>query len=324
MANIMINEVCNQQCSYCFASEFVNVSNKNISFDNFKKAAEFILEEDDEKKKGHIGIIGGEPLLHPEFDNFMHYLINNELVKRITLYTNGVLISKHIDTIKNDKVGVLINVNSIKDVGELNYKKTQEAIDLLVNKYNKREKITLGLNIYDSIDYSFFINTAEKYKQKRVRLSVVVPANRQEERGLQHFLSLKEIVLKIAKSLLLRDIRFRFDCNLPTKCIWTKEELEDMELMGLSSFNRELISLLHTPCAPVIDILQDLTAIRCFGLSEISKVPISKFHNVKELRDYYINNFDIPLFKEKIDHKCDNCSFFLKDCFGGCLANRVK
>ena len=38
MANIMINEDCNQKCPYCFASEFVNVRKNDITFDNFVKA----------------------------------------------------------------------------------------------------------------------------------------------------------------------------------------------------------------------------------------------------------------------------------------------
>lgn len=323
MANIMINEACNQHCSYCFASEFVNVNNKNITPENFKKAVSFILSEIDSKRKGRIGIIGGEPLLHPNFDEFIHYLTQNEDVEKITVYTNGVLVKDHLTTFLDDKVGALININSIKDVGESNFRKTEEAIDLLINHYNKRDKITIGLNIYDNIDYSFFINLAEKYRQTRVRLSIVVPSYGQESRGLPHFLSLKSTVLKIAKSLLLRDIRFRFDCNLPVKCIWTEEELENMSLMGLSSQTRDLISLVHAPCAPVIDILQDLNAIRCFGLSKVSKVSINNFNSIKELRDYYIENYDIPFLNKTIDSKCNECALHLKQCYGGCLANRV-
>lgn len=42
MANIMLTDVCNLRCPYCFANEFVNVDKNEISEQNFKKAVDFI------------------------------------------------------------------------------------------------------------------------------------------------------------------------------------------------------------------------------------------------------------------------------------------
>ena len=145
MSNIMINENCNQKCPYCFACEFVNVKKNNMTFDNFKKAVDFILTGYEGRKVGQIGVIGGEPLLHPDFDKFIKYLIDKEDVKKVTIFTNGVLLKEHLDYVLNDKVGILINVNSPKDVGIENYNKTIEMIDLLINKYNKSLVINYNL-----------------------------------------------------------------------------------------------------------------------------------------------------------------------------------
>lgn len=192
----MINEDCNQKCPYCFASEFVNVRKNDITFDNFVKATKFILTEKDDKRLGKIGIIGGEPLLHPQFDEFVNYLINKDAIKRITIYTNGVLIKEHMDVLLNDKVGLLINVNSPDDVGRVNFDKTKKAIDLLVNQYERRNRVTIGLNIYDNIDYSFFVNIAEEFDIPRVRLSIVVPAFGKKKKALNILLHLKVKCLK--------------------------------------------------------------------------------------------------------------------------------
>lgn len=323
MANIMINETCNQKCSYCFASEFVNIKKNDISFDCFVKAVEFILTEKDDKRKGRIGLIGGEPLLHPQFDEFVHYLINRMDVKHITVYTNGVLLNQHLDSILNKKVGLLININSIKDVGEENFSKTQEAVDELVNKYNKKN-ITLGLNIYDDIDYSFFILCADKYRIPKVRLSIVVPAYNKKKSGYTHFTALKNNILKVTKELLLRDINFGFDCNWPVPCMWTIEEKHDLEIMGLMGNSRDRIPSCNCCCIPVIDILPDLTAIRCFGLSDISKQPIGDFADINELRDFYYSNLDLKLCKVQLKDGCDKCDMYPHRCYGGCLANRVN
>ncbi len=321
MANIMINENCNQKCPYCFASEFVNINKNNITYENFLKAVDFILTDDDKNRPGRLGIIGGEPLLHPDFDKFIKTLIDRKDVNRVTIFTNGVLIKDHLDVLLNEKVGLLINVNSKEDVGFENYRKTVEAIDILVNKCWKKE-ITLGLNIYDNIDYSFFINLADKFNMRRVRLSVVVPAYGKEKNGLVHFSKLKESVIKITKELLVRDIQFRFDCNLPVPCMWNEDELEDLKLMGLCTYSRELIPLEQSFCSPVIDILPDLTAIRCFGLSDISKQAINNYKTIGELRNYYIEHFDSILSEKAIDKKCQGCDLFPQKCYGGCLANR--
>ncbi len=322
MANIMINETCNQKCSYCFASELVNVKKNDISYDNFLKAVDFILTEKDEKRKGRIGLIGGEPLLHPLFDDFVNNLTPRAEVKHITVYTNGVLLGQHIDSILNHKVGLLININSIDDVGKNNFTQTQEAIDLLVNKHNKKN-ITLGLNIYDNIDYSFFIKCADKFRIPKVRLSVVVPAHNQGKKGYSHFISLKEKILVITKELLLRDINFGFDCNWPVPCIWSAEEKNDLELMGLMGNSRERIPSYNCCCLPVIDILPDLTAIRCFGLSFSSKQSICNFKDINELREFYYTNYDIQLCKTPLTYNCEKCDLFPHKCYGGCLANRV-
>lgn len=323
MANIMINEVCNQKCPYCFASEFVNIRKNNISFENFVKASNFILTETDEQRRGKIGIIGGEPLLHPYFNKFIHYLVNRDDVKRITIYTNGVLLEECIDVILHDKIGLLINVNSPDDVGLGNFNKTEKAINLLVNRYEKHNRLTIGLNIYDNIDYSFFVELAEKYKMQRVRLSIVVPAHGYAKNGFEHFIALKNKVLEITKALLVRDIKFGFDCNWPVQCMWTQEEIDDMMLMGLCSTSRDLIPLSHGCCTPVVDILPDLMAIRCFGLSDKTKMSIDQFATIMELRQHYQMNTDSILVQNPLLDKCLKCDLFKNKCYGGCLANRV-
>ena len=315
----MINEVCNQRCSYCFASEFVNKKRNDMSFLNFKKAVDFICTA---KQFNRVGVIGGEPLLHPQFDKFISYLENNEKVKRFVVFTNGVFLLDHKKCIESKKVGILINVNSPLEVGENNYKKTVEAIDYIVNN-DDINKLTIGLNIFSpDLDYSFFTSLAEKYDFKMVRLSIVVPAYDKEKNGLLHFYRLKQKTLEIVKKLLVKGTAFNFDCNVPVRCLWDDEELEDLKLMGLTGDKKRLIPIEESLCHPVIDILPDLTAIRCFGLSDKTKVSIRKFKTIDDLRDYYVKHFDEDLSKNPLDDKCLTCEMFAKKCYGGCLANR--
>ena len=72
LLNIMLNEVCNLKCDYCFANEFVDEkkkdhlkSQKHIKLKDFKEIVDFITKTSD-----FLGLIGGEPTLHPEIKKF--------------------------------------------------------------------------------------------------------------------------------------------------------------------------------------------------------------------------------------------------------------
>ncbi len=57
-------------------------------------------------------------------------------------------------------------------------------------------------------------------------------------------------------------------------------------------------------CSPVIDILPDLRAIRCFGLSEHTKQDINDFSGVSELSRHYDFTFDLPAAEVWTDDAC--------------------
>ena len=93
MAHITLTYRCNLRCPYCFANEFVNKESTDITWDGFKSAVDFITT----CGKARIGLIGGEPLVHPLFDEFVDFLINRDDVSLISIFTNGVLMQKHLD-----------------------------------------------------------------------------------------------------------------------------------------------------------------------------------------------------------------------------------
>ena len=83
MPNIMLTYRCNLHCPYCFANEFVNKQNTDISVSNFRKAVDFLTRTG----TASIGLIGGEPTLHPAFQILMEMLIADRRISGVTLYT---------------------------------------------------------------------------------------------------------------------------------------------------------------------------------------------------------------------------------------------
>lgn len=321
MANIAITESCNLNCKYCFANEYVNKHKNDITIENFITAKEFILSSTE--FNGRIGIIGGEPTVHPEFDKILKDLEQDERVKSVTIFTNGIKLEEFLPIVTKSKFKFLINLNSPLDIGIRNYDRTLANIDNLI-EVGKQNDLTLGLNIYKpDLDYSFYLEALESRMLKTSRLSITVP-NGEQAVGLERHIAFKNILYNIIVELMFRGVRFLIDCNKPPKCIFTEEEIEKLILIGACDLRKPHgIDLSMCSCNPVIDILPDLTAIRCFGLSRVSKVKISDFSTINDLREYYQKTFDEKLVSFPLKEECVDCQLFREQkCNSGCFANR--
>lgn len=339
MANIMLTDSCNLHCPYCFANEFVNHSANEISIENLKKAMDFIATARDER----LGLIGGEPTLHSKFKEILQMIIADDRFSNVILYTNGVKLDEFVSELTHPKFHILWNCNNPTDMGKAEFERMCDNLELYINKFYMKDKITLGINIYqENFEYQYLLKLLKKYDFNRVRMSIVVP-NTAGKRSFDvkgYFRSVKPKFKDFVYTMLANDILPHYDCNKMPACLLTAEEIEAFKQM-LDQKNKERarsklppIQLPYTDsaiyteevhCSPVIDIRQDLTAIRCFGLSDCTKVKITDFKCLADLRNYYLNEIDAYAYKLGISHGCMNCyrRITLK-CTGGCLAFKIK
>ena len=78
-------------------------------------------------------------------------------------------------------------------------------------------------------------------------------------------------------------------------------------------------------CMPVIDIRQDLTAVRCFGLSAWTKERIEDYAGIKELENYYLRTVDAFAYNTVYGQECTDCHLRkVMKCSGGCLAYKIN
>lgn len=321
MSNIMITQRCNLRCPYCFADEFVGKQNTDISRENFSKALDFALSD----SEGAVGLIGGEPLIHNDMEYFLEQIIYDNRIQSCTVYTNGIYADKFVRQFTNPKFRLLINCNSPTDIGENNFKKTSDNIDLLCDKYYMSDRITLGINMYkENFEYNYILKILEKHRFPYLRTSVSVPDMNVygDNSPLPYFYKMKPYVLNFFNLLLDMGVMPFYDCNAFPHCIFTSDELDMLrkkcEKCGYEDQN--LFSETVT-CSPVADILPDLSIIRCFALSEHKKAKISDFNNISEARAYFKNCFDTLGYHVCSDEKCRDC-FERKTmkCSGGCYA----
>lgn len=353
MANIMITSACNLRCPYCFANEFVNVEANHIEPDAFAAALDFVLGDGTQR---HVGLIGGEPTLHPRFKELLRMVIADRRAERATLYTNGLRVEPFLDELRHPKFSLLVNVNGPGDIGEERFARIAANIAHMVDDLYMRDRVTLGINMYKpDFEYGYMIDLLVRHGFTRVRTSITVP-NVESGRNVDarpYFLAMKPQVKRFFLELLERGVTPYFDCNKIPSCLVDAQDVAefaeflplpgeaaptpgDPELggagggraRGLSDAGRlrgagGLLSR-TVQCKPVVDVLQDLTAVRCFGLSEHTKARIADFGGIGELVRYYENTVDAFACNTAYAAECGSCGLrATRDCTGGCLAFKV-
>ena len=339
MANIMLTDVCNLHCPYCFANEFVNREVNEISVENFKKAVDFIATEANPR----VGLIGGEPTLHSHLRELLQIVIGDQRLQNVVLFTNAVKIEEYAKELSHPKFHILVNCNSPEDIGQVAFDKMCDNLDKLINQYYLKERITLGINIYKSdFQYDYLLKLLKKYGFDHVRMSIVVP-NTSAKRDFNvknYFLDIKPKFKEFIYAMLSNGIMPTYDCNKMPFCLLTEDELVSFDTLirkkkaEWEAAHQKPLLLPYTDaaiytdmvhCSPVIDIRQDLTAVRCFGLSDCTKVKITDFKTIGDLRNYYTNEIDAYAYKLGVMKECDTC-YKRKTlrCSGGCLAFKIK
>lgn len=330
MSNIMLIDACNLKCSYCFANEFVNVSRNEISLEAFSKALEFILGDGSES---FVGIIGGEPTLHPLFDTMMRIAITDERANVIMLYTNGLLLHEHWDVCCHAKTHLLINCNSPTDIGKKPFKQLCNNLEILLEQKMCKDRVTLGINMYKpDFEYRYLIDLLKEHKLDHVRVSITVP-NMDVQRNTDahsYFMLMKPNLIRFFHELLENNIIPNFDCNKIPPCLLEKEDIEGFYRYFSKPFikkriNKSNIANRRVTCSPVVDIRQDLTAVRCFGLSSCTKQRIDKFKGIKDLKNYYYRTIDAFAWNSVYSSSCSSCyDRQVLSCNGGCMAFKIN
>lgn len=330
MGNIMINDVCNLKCPYCFANEYVNGdTSTDITYKNFKTAVDWTNRSAENLPPGapppRIALIGGEPLLHPQLEDLIKYAQSVRLPgQRLLVFTNGLRLDKYADLFGKCEVDLLINLNSPEDIGIDRYNKTIDNIRLA---RLKGVNISVGLNLYKkNMDYSFATNLAKELNLKTFRIGLVAPnsVEKKEYGAFQYYRDIKDDFIRLIKELSDVGCEGHLDCQKFPVC-FVEEMREDLE-RAAGDIGVSIENIQSSNCRPVIDILTDLTVVRCFGISDRKYgVPLTSFEREEEVFDYFRTNIDNLGYFISPNSKCDSCKErSIGRCQSGCLSFKMK
>lgn len=308
MANIAILNYCNLKCPYCFANEFIESKKQFITDEQLDKILFWLSHSEN---IGRIGIIGGEPTIHPKFEEI--FLKIKSFAKEhnsfVTVFSNGIKLGNYAKLF-DEYSSVLINVNHPQVVGDENWKQ----IKLTLKRFKALDKLSqtsIGINLYpDMIDFNYIIDLAKEFGYKQIRCSYVAPTC--EYAGVDkdtYYLTAKPTFISFAKLCKANDIQVDLDCNNVPVCYFT--DAERAELDNVKGWK--------TLCNPVVDITPEMKATACFGAYEL--VDLEQFDTLQEAENYL-------LFKKIYTKRLKNCSGKCADCHkfenlscqGGCLA----
>lgn len=311
MANIAIVNYCNLKCKYCFADDMIQEKTVTISLEDYGRVLEFMSRT----PNNHIGIIGGEPTLHPHFDGILKETNRycRECNTDSTLFTNGIELERFLPYI-GDRTGLLINCNAPEYQTTEIYQKQRKTLDHLYDLSWFDRKASCGCNIHPGCkDYSYMWDIVDRYKLNHIRCSVVSPAAcyeewRKDKEG--YYNMMKPVFLQFCKDAIKHNCRLGMDCGHIPMCYFNTEERETVESI--------CDNLYQDFCSPVIDITPDFKATACFGAYD--PVDIRDFHDIFELERYLMLKKTYPKIQANCTGKCTTCrKHKLLQCQGGCL-----
>ena len=309
MANIAVINYCNLSCPYCFADEFLTEDKKQImTMEQLEKILEFIGRTTVHR----VGLIGGEPTIHPQFSQILERV--REFCKmhhsNCTIFSNGIRLSEYV-RLFDDNVGCLINLNHPDIVGETNWKSIIKSLDRL-KLCSALDRVNLGINLYRTmIDYDYIFDLALLYHKEQVRASYVAPTCQCSTVDKDdYYISAKDIFIPFVEKARSRGVHIHLDCNHIPRCYFTDSELSMID---------SVVDGFHNYCEPVIDITPDYKCTACFGAYQL--LEMDRFENIQEVERYLRYKRLYPLAEANNKGKCQDCSRHDNlACQGGCLA----
>jgi len=313
MANLVISDVCNLDCSYCFAGEYMQKARDSrlpvfISLEAFEARLDFL----DRLGIGEARLIGGEPTLHPQFAELVQRA--RQRGKKIAVFSHGVLTEVALEclaALPPEVCSVLINMNAAGRNPAAERARRYSVLQRLGSR------VLMGYNIYQ-VDFEaddLLPLILETSCRKSIRLGLAQPSLDGHNDCLhpkQYPLVASKIV-RLAQKAHAWGISLEFDCGF-VRCMFSDADIEALQQTNVK---------IGWHCGPVPDIDLSGRALHCFPLATNYTSSIKGIIKLDELIDALAAQTRLHR-TAGIYRECSCCKYKLGgECRGGCLANTL-
>jgi radical SAM protein with 4Fe4S-binding SPASM domain len=314
MPNIVITTYCNRRCPYCFALDAMeNAPARDMNLRDFVVITDMLVAA----RRSSVGVLGGEPTLHPQFYEMLWYLVSRGINARV--FTNGICSDELMDELDHlpyqDRVTFIVNVNFPEIETDTN--RVRQA------KFIRRfaEICDLGLNIFRAdLDPLFLADVAREagIRNRRIRVGFAQPiaGEGNEFLKLEDYREVARQIVRLAEGVFDLGIMVSLDCGFPL-CAFSDEELGRLRR---TNANTKFV------CDTATDIAPGLTAWSCFPLAKRNRSSIERTTRLQDLEKRFVEmNAELrQQFSQGIFKECETCQYLKQRvCHGGCLAHVV-
>jgi hypothetical protein len=316
MANLVISNTCNLSCSYCFARGYLDGGQMNsakyLSLAEFEKRLDFL----DDSGIEDVRLIGGEPTLHPHFND----LVDRARIrgKHIVIFSNGLMPRWAQDCLAElpvEACTVIVNCSAARGQEEISgYESARRAETLRHLGERAAAAYTIATPDFRA-DFlmPLIVQTGIK---KSIRLGLAQPvwngANRALPPKTYPFTGRK--IADLARCASNFGISLEFDCGF-VRCMFSADELEVLSTAKAS---------VGMHCSPVLDVGLDAEISPCFPLAGRFALPLQECSTAAGLREAFIEQTR-PFRVAGIYKECTACQYKSSgDCTGGCLSATIR
>lgn len=322
MANLLITWRCNRHCTYCFARDrvgsgqilegFPPQSGNEIDLERLDAVIAFVKRS----KASDVGLLGGEPGLHPALAPMVERLLEAGL--NVRLFTGGLIpetVARFLADTDPERVRIVINIPGPGDLGsETDATTFGQTLQMLAGRG------TLGYTIRDAAqDLRFLAELADTYRMKThpMRLGLASPCIDDPSPPMLPVSSYPRVaqrILELGEACARRQVAVEFDCGFP-RCMFGDAEHEQLRMMNV-----------HTvfACCPVIDIGPDLKVWSCFPLKALGEVGLDDAQTRGELVTRFARQQRAYRNLGVYNHCMDCPHKHSGACAGGCLAHVIR